>query len=225
MLDLDNLKKMAILYADDDEVLRISTVNTLKTLFDDVYSAENGSDAIEIFLKHKNIQIVMLDIKMGSVSGIDAAKYIRKTDKNIPIFLVSSYSETQDLIEAVRLNLVDYLRKPFTFRQLLETFERCLEKMQEQKILLHNICENVNYCPFTKQLIVNSEKIALSKNEIFAMELLIEKKGEMISYEFFANTIGDEISEIALKNIISRLRKKIQNDCIKNVAKLGYLLP
>ena len=225
MLDLDYLKKMTILYADDDEVLRISTVNTLKTLFDNVYSAENGTHAIDIFNKYKEIQIIMLDVKMGDVSGIDVAKYIRKIDKNIPIFLVSSYSETQDLIDAVRLNLVDYLRKPFTFRELLRTFDRCLEKMQEQKNLFHNICENVNYCPFTKQIIVNNEKIPLSKNEIFAMELLIAKRGEMISYRFFANAIGDDVSEIALKNIISRLRKKIQKDCIKNVAKIGYLLP
>ena len=97
--------------------------------------------------------------------------------------------------------------------------------MEQDKPLLINVCSNVDYCHFTKQLIIGYQKIQLSKNEILAIELLLEKRGEMISYEFFANAIGDQISEIALKNIISRLRKKIQNDCIKNVAKLGYLLP
>ena len=225
MLDLDNLKKLEILYADDDEVLRTSTINILKTLFDNVYSAQNGKQAIDIFDNNKNIKIVMLDIKMGNISGIDVAKYIRKIDKNIQIFLVSSYTETKDLIDAVKLNLVDYLEKPFTFRQLLGVFERCLERMEQDKPLLKSVCTNVDYCYFTKQLIVGYQKIQLSKNEILAIELLLEKRGEMISYEFFANAIGDQISEIALKNIISRLRKKIQNDCIKNVAKLGYLLP
>jgi DNA-binding response OmpR family regulator len=225
MLDLDNLKKLEILYADDDEVLRISTINILETLFDNVYSARDGKQAIEIFNNNKNIKIIMLDIKMGNISGIDVAKYIRKIDKNIQIFLVSSYTETKDLIDAVKLNLVDYLEKPFTFRQLLGVFERCLERMEQDKPLLINVCSNVDYCHFTKQLIIGYQKIQLSKNEILAIELLLEKRGEMISYEFFANAIGDQISEIALKNIISRLRKKIQNDCIKNVAKLGYLLP
>lgn len=225
MLDLDNLKKLEILYADDDEVLRISTINILETLFDNVYSARDGKQAIDIFDNNKNIKIIMLDIKMGNISGIDVAKYIRKIDKNIQIFLVSSYTETKDLIDAVKLNLVDYLEKPFTFRQLLGVFERCLERMEQDKPLLINVCSNVDYCHFTKQLIIGYQKIQLSKNEILAIELLLEKRGEMISYEFFANAIGDQISEIALKNIISRLRKKIQNDCIKNVAKLGYLLP
>lgn len=225
MLDFDNLKKLEILYADDDEVLRISTINILETLFDNVYSARDGKQAIDIFDNNKNIKIIMLDIKMGNISGIDVAKYIRKIDKNIQIFLVSSYTETKDLIDAVKLNLVDYLEKPFTFRQLLGVFERCLERMEQDKPLLINVCSNVDYCHFTKQLIIGYQKIQLSKNEILAIELLLEKRGEMISYEFFANAIGDQISEIALKNIISRLRKKIQNDCIKNVAKLGYLLP
>ena len=225
MLDLDNLKKLEILYADDDEVLRISTINILETLFDNVYSARDGKQAIDIFDNNKNIKIIMLDIKMGNISGIDVAKYIRKIDKNIQIFLVSSYTETKDLIDAVKLNLVDYLEKPFTFRQLLGVFERCLERMEQDKPLLINVCRNVDYCHFTKQLIIGYQKIQLSKNEILAIELLLEKRGEMISYEFFANAIGDQISEIALKNIISRLRKKIQNDCIKNVAKLGYFLP
>lgn len=105
MSKIENLKNLSILYADDDEVLRESTVKILSMLFDTVYSAKDGEEAIEIFKVNEKINILMLDIKMKSTSGIDVAKFIRTKNKTVPIFLVSSYTETADLIEACKLLL------------------------------------------------------------------------------------------------------------------------
>lgn len=52
----------------------------------------------------------MMDVKMHNLSGIDVAKYMRDKDKNIPIFLVSSYTDVNELIEAIKLDLVDYIK-------------------------------------------------------------------------------------------------------------------
>lgn len=111
------LKKLNILYVDDDEVLCSSTKNILSPLFNNVFIAENGEEAIKIFDNQK-IHIVMMDVKMHNLSGIDVAKYMRDRDKNIPIFLVSSYTDVNELIEAIKLDLVDYIKKPFTFEKL-----------------------------------------------------------------------------------------------------------
>jgi DNA-binding response OmpR family regulator len=76
----------------------------------------------------------------------------------------------------------------------------------------------------TKEVISYGKTIALSRNEIQAIEFLIEKRGQLVHYGYFASIIGDEVSEIAIKNIISRLRKKINCPSIKNIAKIGYIL-
>lgn len=224
MANLNDLKNLSILFADDDDILRESTSNTLKTLFKKVYSAKNGSEAIQFYEENKDIQIIMLDIKMGSISGIEVTQKIRLTNENIPIFLVSSYTEIQDLLDSIKLNLVDYLQKPITFKKLTEVFLDCLKLLEKNNFLLQNLCENIDYNPMSKEIISHGVKIPLSKNEIQAIELLISKKGQILSYEYFASIVGDEVSEIAIKNIISRLRKKLNCSSIKNVPKIGYIL-
>lgn len=225
MSNLNELKNISILYADDDDILRQSTTNTLKTLFKNVYSAKDGKEALEIYNSHINdIQIIMLDIKMGSISGIEVAQNIRLTNEKIPMFLVSSYTEIDDLLDSIKLNLVDYLQKPVTFKKLTEVFTDCLKMLEKNNFLVQNLEENINYNPFSKEVISHGNRILLSKNEIQAIELLILKRGQIIKYEYFAEIMGDEVSEIAIKNTISRLRKKINCSSIKNVAKIGYIL-
>ena len=142
MSKIENLKNLSILYADDDEVLRESTVKILSMLFNTVYSAKDGEEAIEIFNANENINIMMLDIKMKSTSGIDVAKFIRAKNKTVPIFLVSSYTETADLIEACKLNLVDYIKKPFSFNILSTTLLECLSKIEEHNTILQKISKD-----------------------------------------------------------------------------------
>ena len=76
----------------------------------------------------------------------------------------------------------------------------------------------------SKEVISNGEVISLSKNEIQAIELLLAKRGQILPYRYFASVIGDEVSEVAIKNTISRLRKKLNCKSIKNIAKIGYIL-
>lgn len=223
MTKLKDLKNISILYADDDDVLRASTVHTLSTLFDTVYSARNGEEAIEIY-KDNTIHILMLDIKMGDVSGIDVVKYIRSHNPDIPIFLVSSYSDTKDMIEAIKLNLVDYLQKPFSFKTLLDTLMTCTTNMYLSGLLMQKLGENVYYDQLSKHLFIDGKRVTLTKMEIQTVEYLLKNRGIIISYSEFMGALGGDITEIALKNIISRLRKKMGNDSIKNISKIGYIL-
>lgn len=224
MSKIENLKNLSILYADDDEVLRDSTVKILSMLFKTVYSAKDGEEAIEIFKANENISIIMLDIKMKSTSGIDVAKFIRAKNKTVPIFLVSSYTETADLIEACKLNLVDYIKKPFSFNILSTTLLECLSKIEEHSTIFQKISNEVFYNSTAKEIINKENNITLTNNEITILEMLLEKKGQIITYSMCINKLGGEISDAALKNIILRLRKKIGDSHIKNLSKVGYTL-
>ncbi|WP_252970992.1 response regulator [Aliarcobacter cryaerophilus] len=170
------LKKLNILYVDDDEVLCSSTKNILSPLFNNVFIAENGEEAIEIFDNQK-IHIVMMDVKMHNLSGIDVAKYMRDRDKNIPIFLVSSYTDVNELIEAIKLDLVDYIKKPFTFEKLLTTLFECLDKMKLKGNLKHILGENIFYDELSKKVFINNKDILLTKSEVKIIETLIKKEG------------------------------------------------
>lgn len=217
------LKKLNILYVDDDEVLCSSTKNILSPLFNNVFIAENGEEAIKIFDNQK-IHIVMMDVKMHNLSGIDVAKYMRDRDKNIPIFLVSSYTDVNELIEAIKLDLVDYIKKPFTFEKLLSTLFECLDKMKLKGNLKHILGENIFYDELSKKVFINNKDILLTKSEVKIIETLIKKRGQMVTYLEFINILDRELSESALKNIVYRLRSKLEGNSIKNLYNVGYML-
>lgn len=217
------LKKLNILYVDDDEVLCSSTKNILSPLFNNVFIVENGEEAIEIFDNQK-IHIVMMDVKMHNLSGIDVAKYMRDKDKNIPIFLVSSYTDVNELIEAIKLDLVDYIKKPFTFEKLLSTLFECLDKMKLKGNLKHILGENIFYDELSKKVFINNKDILLTKSEVKIIETLIKKRGQMVTYLEFINILDRELSESALKNIVYRLRSKLEGNAIKNLYNVGYML-
>ena len=222
-MNLENLKYLSILYVDDDEIVRSSTENILSTLFKNVFVAKDGEEAIKIY-DTNNINILMLDIKMKNMSGIDVAKYIRAIDSKIPIFLVSSYTDVEDMLDAIKLDLVDYLKKPFSFEELLNALLRCLSKIDSKYLIKNNLGENAFYDFLSKQLISSGEYITLTKSEIDVIEIFLQRRNNLISYIEFAHILGENISEVALKNIIYKLRKKIGNNSIQNLSKIGYIL-
>ena len=192
MSKLNILKHLTILYADDDEYLLESTSKTLELLFGQVLIAKDGSEAISIIKNNKNINIAMLDVKMGLISGIDVAKEIRNINENMPIFFVSSYTEIKDMIEACKLNLIEYVKKPFTFSQLMNIFEECLIKLQKSGLLFKKINDDILFDTFSMCLIKNDERIQLTKNETDILNVLLNPKGQIVTYEFISNLVNKD---------------------------------
>lgn len=91
-------------------------------------------------------------------------------------------------------------------------------------MLYSQISNETFYNSTTKEIINNGNNFTLTNNEIIILEMLLEKKGQIITYSMCINKLGGEISDAALKNIILRLRKKIGEKHIKNLSKVGYVL-
>ncbi len=214
---------LSILLADDDDVFRETTAKTLKRIFQNVYTASDGVEALNLYYTLKP-QIIMLDIRMGNFNGLNVAREIRKEDMHVPIFMVSSYLETAEILEACELNLVKYLVKPFTYNALLDVLKKCLSICNTEVMLLQKINESTYYNPYSKVLINGNIHIALTKNEITVLEYMLSKKGQIISYDVLINIVGNSLSNVALQNLIFRLRKKIGDNSIHNLAKVGYIL-
>ncbi|HEX5669889.1 MAG TPA: response regulator transcription factor [Sulfuricurvum sp.] len=224
MHNLQVFKSLSVLYAEDEYELREITEKTLELLVGKVYSVSDGMEALEIF-ENNRIDVVILDIHMGSISGIDVAIKIRNNKQNIPIIIVSGSIQTQDLLAACKLNLVDYIQKPIEFNSLINVLSRTIDQLQSNGLLLTKINDSVSYDYFAKSLIKEGEPVSLTKNEINAMELLLSRRGHVITYDTFFHVFDEEMTDGALKNLILRIRKKMGDDSnIRNLAKIGYSL-
>lgn len=225
MAKFNEFKNLSILYAEDDNTLREITEKTLQLIVGKVYSVADGVEALNIY-KSNPIDIVILDIHMGSISGIEVAKKIREHNDKVPIVIVSGSIATEDLLAACKLNLIDYIHKPIEFNALIKVLYSAVDRLKSHGLLIAKINETLSYDYFAKVFIHSTgEKTALTKNEIHAMELLLSHRGQIIQYETFSQVLDEEMSDGALKNLILRLRKKMGDDSnLRNLAKIGYSL-
>lgn len=125
----DNLKDINILYVEDDEFIREQTSTLLSVVFNKVHTAEDGKDGIEKFnLLADEIHVIVTDINMPKISGIDMSKTIKSSiKKDIPIIAVSAYSQEDHILQDIADLFTFYLRKPTQIKDLIKSIEDAFE--------------------------------------------------------------------------------------------------
>lgn len=224
MKDFSVFKSLSILYAEDDLVIRESISRILNMFFKNVFVASNGNEALELYQNNK-IDVLMLDYVMPNLDGYQTAKLIREFDKKIPIIIASAYTDKEKLLNAIELNLIKYLEKPILYDDLISAFNSVILFLEENNLLLTRLNENTYYSFITKTIIKDEQKISLSKNEILFIELLLEKPNQLVSKENIENIVFKEnVDENTLRNMVYRLRKKLDSEIIITIKDLGYLI-
>lgn len=225
MKNIELLKNINCLFVEDDEVLREQTGKVIERFVSRVYYAQNGLDGLSTF-EQNDIHIIITDIKMPDMNGLELAKEIRSVDRHIPIFIMTAYSNTDELRKAIKLNLVDYLLKPVTYSQLKQALSDSADKLIENGILKLGVASDVEYCKLSKQLTTQTESFRLQKKEAALLELLLANKGRLVDKNQIEQVVyGEEsMSTSALKNLVLKLRQKIGRDNITTVRDMGYML-
>ena len=124
MKDIEFLKKLNILYVEDDLSGRELTGNAMRKIFNDVYLASDGLEAIKIYkdLKSSNtkLDVIISDIDMPNLGGIDLLSQIREDNPTIPFLLTTAYSTTDHLVNSISSGVSGYILKPINFSELLD---------------------------------------------------------------------------------------------------------
>lgn len=221
----DMMKKLSnytVLYAEDDSGVRKNVSEMLSLLFKEVYVACDGEEAYELFLE-KEPQIVITDIKMPKLTGIELAKKIRKKNENIQIIVISAYTEVDYMLEAIDLSLMKYIVKPITETKLFEVLEKFLELQKSIGII--DLCEGWVYNTSKQITINNTKEYELTKKESLLLELLLSKKS-VLTYEDIETALWSEeyMSLNALRLLMKNFRKKLPEGYLKNIQGVGYKL-
>ena len=224
--NLEILKALNILYLEDEENIRINITKTLQLICDNVYDCDNSNDAINIFKKNK-IDIIISDISMPNTNGIEFTKIIRNINKNIPIILLTAHTDTNYLLEATKLKLVDYLIKPLNFNKLKEALNNAVNEIIINNPLTIKFPNNVEYHLKKKSLFINKIEQNITSKEIALLELLYENININISQDIIKSHIWEDsylATDSALKAVLNKLRNKIGKNSIKNISGIGYRL-
>jgi two-component system cell cycle response regulator len=129
-----NLKKLNILYVEDDESVNMIFSTIFKKYVKNIYSALNGEEGLEIFKKH-HIDIVISDIQMPKMSGIEMAKKIREIDEEVPIVFTTAFGDSTYLKEAIEIGVDAYILKPIDKEKILKKINKIADNLVLKKEL------------------------------------------------------------------------------------------
>ncbi len=115
-------KDLVVLFVDDEEAIRESLSNVLRMRFENVLVASNGEDALKIFESRK-VDIVVSDIMMPKLNGIELAKEIKKRSLSTFVILLTASSESEHLINAIEIGVNRFLLKPVDIEKLFEVLK------------------------------------------------------------------------------------------------------
>ncbi|WP_122893274.1 response regulator transcription factor [Arcobacter peruensis] len=226
-------KSLTILYIEDDEVMSNKLKNILEKIYYKVLVAKNGKEAYSIFLESNNIDLVISDINMPQMNGLEFLEKLRSHDENMPFVFLTGRNESSKMLKAIDLNITNYLLKPIDLDKLLSVLNQIAVKKLKQSnsyqlnedILLIDNEYIWNYSSNT--LHKNNKEVELTKKELYLLTLLFSTVNRIYSTNDIIEHIWKESFEIkdynsSLKNLISRLKKKLPSIDIKNCYGLGY---
>jgi YesN/AraC family two-component response regulator len=117
---------LRLLYVEDDEILRVSTVGVFGNFFENIIVGTNGYEGIELFEKN-GIDLIITDISMPKMDGIEMIKNIRKKDESVPIIVISAYNEQHIIDDAKQHKISGYIFKPIDLAQMCAQIEEAIQ--------------------------------------------------------------------------------------------------
>ena len=211
------MNKLQILVVEDDVLIRNLMTTTLKAHDYKYIVAENGSEAI-CQVSTYNPDIVLLDLGLPDIDGIEVIKKIR-TWSNIPIIVISARSEDSDKIEALDNGADDYLTKPFSVEELLARLRATVRRLAMMQInsganesIFTNGSLKIDYaagCTF-----LGSEELHLTPIEYKILCLMSQNVGKVLTHTYITQKVWGSSWEndvASLRVFMATLRKKIES--------------
>lgn len=234
-----NIKNSKILIVDDEvELLNLLKMVLTKEGFENIYTAQNGKEAINLF-EEINPDLAILDVMLPDMEGYDICKIIRKTS-NIPVLFLSAKGEELDRVMGLAIGADDYITKPFSPKEVALRV-----KIQLTKSIMINSNNNsklkenqkIIATPFEideemMEVRKNGELIELKPKEYKMFVYMVKHKNQIISKERFCDEVWGE-DFIGFDNTIMvhirKLREKLEDipskpEYILNIKGLGYKL-
>ncbi|ECR2951874.1 response regulator transcription factor [Campylobacter jejuni] len=215
-------KELIILVVEDEIKTRESLINVLSERFSKVIGAQNGDEGLKKFKKFKP-DLVITDIAMPIIDGLDMAREIKEISDDVPIVVLSAYSEKERLLRSIDIGIDKYLIKPVDIEELFKVLD-CLVGEKIEANMLVKISEEYQFNKTKRTLIHNGKEIVLTKKELAFISLLLKQPGVLVLHEDIKKNvwIGEHVSDTAVRTFIKRVRDKVGEDFIKNVPSLGY---
>ena len=214
---------MNILVVEDDQIIREGIAAFLSEFGYTMVEAKDGREALSKF--NKEIHLVILDIQIPFVNGLEVLKEIRKQSK-LPVLILTAFSDEEYKIDAFTHLADGYMEKPFSLPLLKARIDSLIQKSygQTDKFLYKNV--EVDFSGYTAKL--DGKPVDMNAKEVEILKYLSENEGRALSRTQILDHVWKETEEIPFDRVIDvyikELRRKLKLDCIFTIRNVGYKL-
>ncbi|KFF04565.1 response regulator transcription factor [Flavobacterium reichenbachii] len=191
-----------------------------------ITTANDGSKGFELLQNHK-FDLILLDWMLPKINGLDLCKAVRIKDKTTPIIFLTAKDTVQETIEGLKAGANDYIKKPFSFEELVERIKVHFRNLSKDEMLSLGAIK----IDLSKHIVFkNDEEVALTQREFELLKYLIHNKGKVctrnqilkdvweINFEYDTGVI-----DVFMNAIRKKLNLKIEEDYIKTIRGIGYI--
>ncbi|MSU90249.1 response regulator [Rhodobacteraceae bacterium 2CG4] len=187
----------------------------------------DGQEA-DAFLAGEGADMVVLDINLPGLSGLDVLRKLRARGNGAPVILLTARSETSDRVTGLDAGADDYLVKPFDMDEL----EARIRALSRRKNLDYGARERLGPLEFdrtSRQVTVHGVPLDLPRRELSTLECLLERRGRIVSKAQLTDHVygvGADVDDTAIEPHVSRLRRRLaaHGIAIRTARGLGYML-
>ncbi|MDR0836108.1 MAG: response regulator transcription factor [Tannerella sp.] len=228
------MEKIKLLFVEDDPYFSYIVKGSLELKGTyEVCTALNGKEGLEAYASFVP-DIIVADIEMPVMSGLQMVEIIRQKDGDIPIMFATGHTDPQDVVEGYKLNVDNFIKKPYNPDELDGHIQAILRRLKKRKIAENNAKDvflgeyifNAN----AKTLRWRDTKQKLTLREADILYILYENKGEVVKRDIILKKLwgtSDYFSSRSLDVFINKLRKYLSQDStieIETFSKKGYRL-
>ena len=216
--------KTRVLLVEDEDLARKTLAFYLNTIFDEVVLAKDGAEALkfvqENFYEDKNFDLVLTDLNMPNINGMQMIDEILKLIPNQRFIIVSAHKNEEDLLKLINLRVCGYFVKPLNIDNMMEMLQKAKEevildkqpKVNDNTLLILN--NTYTFDLNSNKLYKDNLIVKLSKKEFELLDVLIKNIGELISVEKFNEKVWNDITinDSSFRTVMKRLKDKIKDD-------------
>ena len=223
----------------EDEFIATEYLSQILYSFDIdiIFKASNSEEALDI-VKNNHIDLVFMDINIqGAIDGIRCASLLNN-EYFLPMIFTTAYADTNTINEANEENIFGYLVKPFQASNVEATLNVAISNLKRLEKLtnLNSHTKDLNksldlangyiYSLETKTLSLKNTPINLTKKELEVFDILCRNINNNISYAYIKELVWSDkdITDSTIRDVISRIKKKIPHIDIENISNYGYIL-
>ena len=217
--------KTRVLLVEDEDLARKTLSFYLNTIFDEVVLAKDGAEGLiaikENFENNENFDLVITDLNMPNINGMQMIDEILKLLPNQRFIIVSAHKNEEDLLKLINLRVSGYFVKPLNIDNMMDMLQKAKEEviLDKQPIKMKNeslipLNNSYTFDLVNNKLYHHNLIVKLSKKESEILDVLIKNLGTLISVERFKEIVWNDINinDSSFRTVMKRLKDKIKDD-------------